>query len=129
VPVKQERVPVELGRVVVEMPVRVAAAAQRGEDYAAVGRRLGIREVTVRWWASKIRCRATQRGEAKTARALAPSFVEVQVAAVRLAPGFEAALHSGREVRVPNGFDANELSRLIVVLEQPYWIDRNARIE
>lgn len=102
-----------------EVARALAEAAQRGEDYAAVGRRLGIREVTVRWWASQIRCRATQRGEATTARALAPSFVEVQVAAVRPAPGFEAVLHSGREVRVPNGFDARELSRLIVVLEQP----------
>lgn len=102
-----------------EVAEALAEAEQRGDDYAAVGRRLGIQESTVRWWASQIRCRATRREEASPSRALAPSFVEVQVASVRPAPGFEAVLHGGREIRIPLGFDARELGRLVHVLEQP----------
>lgn len=103
-----------------EVARALAEAADRGEDHAAVARRLGLRVSTVRWWASQIRCRARRRG-AKADAALAPTspaFVEVQVEAVADAARFEAVLHGGREVRVPLGFDAGELARLVQVLER-----------
>jgi hypothetical protein len=34
------------------------------------------------------------------------------------APAFEIVLRSGRTVRVPGGFDAGELARLVGVLEE-----------
>jgi hypothetical protein len=47
-------------------------------------------------------------------------FVELaaaKAATVPVAVSFEVALVSGRTVRVPSGFDAVELARLVAVLE------------
>ena len=104
-----------------EVARALSEAADRGEDHAAVARRLGLRVSTVRWWASQIRCRAARRreaGEACEGALAAPSFVEVHVQRSRPAPGFEVLIENGREVRVPLGFDAGELARLVDVLER-----------
>src|SRR3990172_3632920 len=50
-------------------------------------------------------------------------FVELTTAppaspALAVAPGFEVLLRSGRTVRVPGGFDAAELARLVSALEE-----------
>lgn len=104
-----------------EVALALSEAAGRGEDHAAVAHRLGIRVATVRWWASQIRCREARRARSRSERAprlATPSFVEVHVEATRTAPGFEAVLENGRQVRVPLGFDAGELARLVQVLER-----------
>ena len=48
-------------------------------------------------------------------------FVELKMAVAPqtpAAPGFEVVLGSGRRVRIPGGFDAAELTRLVGVLEE-----------
>ncbi len=104
-----------------EVEQALEAGQRQGEGEDAVARRLGIRVSTLRWWATQIRCRAARRqeaGEACEGALAAPSFVEVHVQRSRPAPGFEVLIENGREVRVPLGFDAGELARLVDVLER-----------
>lgn len=94
---------------------------RRGEGEDAVAKRLGIKVSTLRWWASQIRCRAARRqgaGPGSPTALAAPAFIEVHVESRRPALGFEVVIENGREVRVPLGFDAGELVRLVQVLER-----------
>lgn len=89
------------------------------DEFAA---ELGINAGTLKFWQYKLRKEkritgGTRRRPARkpTAATAAPAFVEV-----RSSYGdarFELELRDGRRVRVPEGFDAKALERLLAVLE------------
>ncbi len=102
-----------------EMRRTLAEARRRGEGYEAVAKRLGVSASTVRWWSSQVRRRAARRAARSQPQATSPStpsFVEVRVDAPR-SSCFEVELRGERKLRVPTGFDATELQRLIAVLD------------
>ena len=109
-----------------EMEEALTQARERGETHAAVAGRLGITVETVKWWSWRIgtrrraqrRPRATTKRQGRVDRAshAVPSFVEVCVDQRRPLV-FEVVLGGERAVRVPSGFDATELGRLLHVLE------------
>ena len=47
-----------------------------------------------------------------------PEFVEVRVDRASALPAFELGLASGRSLRIPSGFDAGELERLLAALQR-----------
>lgn len=102
-----------------EMSRALAEARRRGEGFEAVAKRLGVSASTVRWWSSQVRRRAARRMARTQPQATSPttpSFVEVRVDAPR-SSCFEIELRGERKLRVPAGFDATELGRLIAVLD------------
>ena len=88
----------------------LALKRREGLSFRELGARTGIGEPTLRVWA--------RRAQGAAAEA-PPRFVEVDVRARAVAPGFEVELAGGRVVRVRPGFDAGELRRLLVALEAP----------
>ena len=50
--------------------------------------------------------------------AATPGFVEVRVDRVSALPVFELGLGAGRSIRIPPGFDAGELERLLAALHR-----------
>ena len=102
-----------------EMSRALAEARRRGEGYEAVAKRLGVSASTVRWWSSQVRRRAARRVTRTQPQATSPStpsFVEVKIDTPGSA-SFEVELRGERKLRVPAGFDAAELGRLIAVLD------------
>jgi len=84
----------------------------RGDgSQAEIAERAGMSKQTFSWW-----CRRLRSESGPPSR-----FVAVDVAPERdvEAAAFEVVLGGGRRVRVPRGFDALELSRLLVALEAP----------
>ena len=57
-----------------------------------------------------------RRLQKRKARAKARDFVQVHVRSVQAAPSIEVELEAGMRVRVPAGFDEDELRRLLGVL-------------
>lgn len=87
------------------------------EKFAA---ELGINAGTLKFWAYKLnkakREASGQVASSKTRRsAAASSFVEVRTASESC---FEIELENGRRLRVPNGFEAEALERLLGLLER-----------
>lgn len=71
----------------------------------------GLSEQSFYWWKRTI----AERDE----RADGPAFVPVRVSpATAAAPTLEVVVGPGRVVRVPTGFDADTLRRLLTILEE-----------
>lgn len=75
-------------------------------------RRHGLKLANFAWWKRKL---MSQVGSCRPQAALA-KFVEVALPAGR-ASGYEVVLSGGRVVRVPDEFEAEAVSRLIVAVE------------
>lgn len=78
-------------------------------------RRHGLKPANFTWWKGKL---ASKVGSTRWRRRSASSakFVEVGLPAQR-ACGYEVVLLGGRVVRLPDAFDAQTVSRLIVAVE------------
>jgi transposase-like protein len=73
----------------------------------------GIKPATLYVWSRRLRARARRWEEPS------PALVPIQVAREDgPREGYEVRLRGGRELRVPAGFDADELARLLLVLER-----------
>jgi hypothetical protein len=94
---------------------RVERLERSGLSIRTFAAREGLKAGSLSRWKSKIR-RERQVGAA----AVTPlRFVELTAARPATpAPVFEVLLRSGRTVRVPDGFEAGELARLVSVLEE-----------
>ena len=83
---------------------------------------LGINAGSLRFWSYKLnKAKREVTGQVvppkkKRATSLSSSFVEVRTAASDSA--FELELGNGRRLRVPSGFDADALERLLGLLER-----------
>ena len=92
---------------------RIAACAASGMSAVRYCREAGIPLANYRWW----------KGELKRRSALAvlPAlFAEVRPVSrhcLAVTPSIEVALAGDRAVRVPEGFDATTLARVVRVLE------------
>jgi hypothetical protein len=73
----------------------------------------GLSEPSFYGWKRTIAERDQQRG------ANEPSFVPVRVTTMATAAALEVVAGPGRVVRVPAGFDADTLRRLLAILEAP----------
>jgi hypothetical protein len=81
---------------------------------------LGINAGTLKFWCYKLnKAKREASGHValskKKRTVAAASFVEVRTASESL---FEVELGNGRRLRVPNGFDADALERLLGLLER-----------
>lgn len=88
-------------------------AEQRKLSIAALADELGVSQQRIYWWRKRLHDGPKVRK---------PGFVEVRLPATPApAPAatraFTITTHSGRTIKVWPGFDAAELSRLIVTLE------------
>lgn len=92
----------------------IAAQERSGESVAGFAERRGLNAATLYWWRSRLR-----RVDRST-----PEFVPIELveaprsSRVDDSGGFEIELAGGRRLRVPARFDADELARLIVVVER-----------
>ena len=87
---------------------------RRGVSWASLAEREGMALGTLSWWRSEIRRRDRERTRLEVDR-----FVEVDVAASGIPvsmPSFELALPDGRVLRIPAGFDLEDLRRLLTAL-------------
>ncbi|HEX4469907.1 MAG TPA: hypothetical protein VH080_10245 [Gemmatimonadaceae bacterium] len=81
---------------------------------------LGINAGTLRFWGYKLNKAKSGESDGATAqrerkKTTAPTFVEVRTEGRDA--GFELELSRGRRLRVPQGFDAKALVRLLAVLD------------
>jgi len=98
---------------------RVERLERSGLSIRTFAEREGLKAGALSCWKSKL---ALGRGQQVGAAPVTPfNFVELTTKADPTAAAvgsFEVVLTSGRTVRVPGGFDAAELSRLVCVLEE-----------
>ena len=97
-----------------------AASGQSLREFAA---ERGVVASTLAWWSSEIRRREARRAGKPTPRRPAKKAEAIPLVPVTLAESngpsvFEVALPGGAAVRVPTGFDADSLRRLVAVLEE-----------
>lgn len=113
---------------------KIMAEHADGVSLEVLAKRLGVKRKTLTWWKWEVKRRdrakrqATRaRRSAKKAPAKKPQktqLLPVKVASSadvpsRPALGFEVLLRSDVAVRVPIGFDAVELRRLVATLDSP----------
>ncbi len=98
---------------------RVARLEKSGVSVRTFAAREGLKPGSLSFWKWKLAQR--EGGRSGGARVAALRFVELTTAPPvpsAAATAFEVLLRSGRTVRVPGGFDAAELARLVGVLEE-----------
>jgi hypothetical protein len=97
---------------------RIRRLEQSGLSLRQFAAREGLKAGSLSFWKWKLGQEHVQRGAAERPRPV--SFIELRAepAVARPAQPFEVELRSGRRVRVAAGFDAAELARLVVVLEE-----------
>ena len=101
----------------------LALQARDGLSRQEIAARAGIKPSTVTWWRYELARLDRARGRAKVdAGALVPVTVREAVPTadvVRPASpsAYEVVLSGGRVLRVPQGFEANEVHALVRVLE------------
>jgi hypothetical protein len=82
---------------------------------------LGIKASTLQYWKHKLGkpelMPGRKPGRAAQAHGL-PSLIELQPIMAASSAAFELELGSGRRLRIPVGFDASALERLLTVLER-----------
>jgi len=93
-----------------EWEALVAAWRGSGLTRGAFARQQGLTAATLTWWASRLR---------REGRPSRPALLPVHVVDESPAPELVVRLLGGRSVVVPPSFDAAELRRLIVLLEEP----------
>ena len=101
-----------------EMREFLAECERSGQSKAAFARKRKLNPATFAWWSAEIRRRDAERAR-KGASPVAdgPAFVDVVVREnAPSAACFEVELGGGRLVRVPAGFAADDLSRLLSVV-------------
>lgn len=92
----------------------IAAQEHSGESVAQFAAQRGLNAATLYWWRSQLRRRDQ----------VEPEFVPIEIVDAKRATdrdaraGFELELRGGRRLRVPPGFDADELARLISAIER-----------
>ena len=101
---------------------RVERLERSGLTIRTFAEREGLKAGSLSFWKWKL---AQERGGRSGSVPVGPlKFVELMTAPdsarsiTAASPGFEVLLRSGQTVRVPGGFDAAELARLVVVLEE-----------
>ena len=98
---------------------RVKKLKESGLKVGKFAEREGLNAGTLSFWKWKLARR--EGGGARRSRVEPLKFVELTTATPSVAapvPSFEVVLRSGRTVRVPGGFDAAALARLVNVLEE-----------
>lgn len=92
----------------------IDAQERSGLGVAEFADQHGLNPATLYWWRSRL-----QRAERSAARIVPIEIVGRDVrAAVGTGKHFEIELAGGRRLRIPPGFDAAELARLIRALER-----------
>lgn len=92
----------------------IAAQEQSGESVVRFAERRGLNPATLYWWRSRLRSRGREQQE----------FVPIEIVgaerstAAAIVGVFELELAGGRRLRVPPGFDADDLVRLIAAVER-----------
>ena len=91
------------------------AWAGSGLSQAEFCRRRGVNGMTFAWWKRQLRreCEGSAKGPSAESR----RFVEVRLTSANQSSSYEVVLAHGRSIRVPLGFDAESLSRLIAAVE------------
>ena len=91
----------------------LARVEQSGKGDIEAAKELGVTPRQIWRWRHRL------RGETKTQASAEPAFVEVAVARKQYHPQQPFAIHtrSGRTVTVWPGFDADELGRVLAVVE------------
>ena len=94
------------------MKALIARRVRRGLTWVEIAEESGVPLSTLHWWHRRLRVEA--RDGRRRSR-----FVEVEVepATEAEAGPIEVALRSGHRLLVPSGFDADDLRRLVGVLE------------
>ena len=99
---------------------QVKKLEESGLKVGKFAEREGLNAGTLSFWKWKLA--RGEVGRASGARVEALKFVELTASASPAPPAasasFEVLLRSGRTLRVPGGFDAAELARLVGVLEE-----------
>jgi len=98
-----------------EMRSLVSKWRSSGLPLTAFARDRGVAPATLSWWRWELRRRARARRSPAPTAFVGVEVVDAPVAARPLP--FEVVLRGRRVVRVPAGFDAAELSRLLDALE------------
>lgn len=95
--------------------------SRSGLSQAEYCRRHRLAAVTFSWWKGRLSREAggaTSRREVQAGSlAAGAGFVELRWPDALARAGYEVALSNGRVVRVPEGFDAGTLTRLIAAVE------------
>lgn len=101
-----------------EWAKRVRRLEKSGLSLRRFAAREGLKAGSLSFWKWKLR--QEQGGEAAAVPVRPVEFIELRTEPVKVgaAEPFEVELRSGRRVRVAVGFDAAELARLVVVLEE-----------
>lgn len=97
---------------------RVRRLEESGLSLRRFAEREGLKAGSLSFWKWKLR---QERGRKREVAPVPPvELIELRATAARpvAAQPFEVELRSGRRVRVAAGFDAAELARLVVVLEE-----------
>jgi len=89
----------------------LARLEQSSKSDTEMAKELGVKPSRIWQWRNRL------RGETMATTAPKPAFVEVAVARQEPRQPFAIHTHSGRTVTVWPGFDANELSRVLAVVE------------
>lgn len=101
---------------------QVARLRKSGLSVRRFAEREGLNPGSLSFWKWKIRQIGRRQSEQAGVEHAAPlRLVELRTKAAPASaghPSFEVVLSSGRSVRVPGGFDAAELARLVGVLER-----------
>lgn len=98
-----------------EMRALVSDWRSSGQPLTAFARDRGVTPATLSWWRWALRRRAQARRSPAPTAFVGVEVVDAPVAAKPLP--FEVVLRGRRVVRVPAGFDAVELARLLGALE------------
>jgi transposase-like protein len=80
-------------------------------------RRQGIHPVTFSGWKRQLSSSADPSGQPADRAGRTSRFVEVRLTDAGCAATYEVILPSGRVIRVPGGFDAETVARLIRAVE------------
>jgi hypothetical protein len=95
-----------------------------GLSQAAFCRERGISAGTLAWWKRQLRRPGpAKRRMRRRTKETGAGFIEIGLGHVATPVGYEILLSRGRAVRVPGGFDARELSRLIAAVEAAPVLD------
>ncbi len=107
-----------MGRAAEQWAKRVARLERSGLSIRAFAEREGLKAGSLSFWKWKVGRKSGRRGAVPEAEPVRFIELRAEAAAQPTAQPFEVELRSGRRVRVTAGFDAAELARLVVVLEE-----------